>query len=113
MGAASITYAFYVGLSGLYLVTGLLSVLIPAVITWFWFRKRSVVQDGEEMPCMGLGDVKAMAASAPVLGECALFPVIMACMTGGVILFLWKRFTGRETGLPFLVVYPARRKAPP
>ena len=57
VGAASVTYAFYVGLSGLYLVTGLLSVLIPAAITWFWFRKRSVVQDGEEMPCMGLGDL--------------------------------------------------------
>ena len=76
VGAASVTYAFYVGLSGLYLVTGLLSVLIPAAITWFWFRKRSVVQDGEEMPCMGLGedvnDISTYSKGEFVFSDCPL-----------------------------------------
>lgn len=107
LGITALIYGTRIlGLSWTFMGIGALTTLLPAGITWFWFRNKSLITEDDELPFMGLGDVKAFAATSPLLGECALVPVLLACFIGALALLGWKKAVRREdVGIPFLVFY--------
>lgn len=102
---AGLLAGWQAGLSVWHMMSGIVGIGATSFLIWWYFRKRSILLEGEEFPVMGLGDVKAMMASAPLLGMNVFMAVCAACLCGIACCFLFLSLKKGQVAIPFLIFY--------